>query len=274
MGRLDGKVAFITGAGMGQGRSHAQVLAREGAKIIAVDICRQIDSVRLYDMASKAELEETARLVEKAGGSVIAVPADVRSSADLAAAVTAGLDAFGRIDICCANAAIANVKETPMHEVTDQQWQDIIDVNLTGAWRTAKAVIPTMIGQRSGSIIFTSSAAFMRSSGWLGGYVPSKAGLAGLMRELAIELGQYGIRVNTFHPANVGTRMGMAFAPQRPDGASPPPPATGVLPIYGVEVADTSNAMVFLGSDESRYVTGTEFRVDAGWPLRSTANSG
>lgn len=274
MGRLDRKVAFITGAAMGQGRSHAQVLAQEGAKIIAVDICRQIDSVRLYDMAARAELDETARLVEEVGGSIVAMQADVRSSADLDAAVAAGLDAFGRIDICCANAAIANVKDTPMWEVTDAQWQDIIDVNLTGAWRTAKAVIPAMIRQRSGSIIFTSSAAFMRSSGWLGGYVPSKGGLAGLMRELAIELGQYGIRVNTFHPANVSTRMGMAFAPEQPTGSPPSPPATGVLPIYGVEVTDTSNAMVFLGSDDSRYVTGTEFRVDAGWPLHSTANAG
>jgi SDR family mycofactocin-dependent oxidoreductase len=274
MGRLDGKVAFITGAGMGQGRSHARVLASEGAKIIAVDICEQIDSVNLYELASKAELDETARLVEEAGGSIVALKADVRSTADLEAAVAAGLDAFGRIDICCANAAIANVKNTPMWEVSDRQWQDIIDVNLTGAWRTAKAVIPTMISQRSGSIIFTSSAAFMRSSGWLGGYVPSKAGLAGLMRELAIELGQYTIRVNTLHPGNVGTRMGMAFAPDKPAGAPQAQDGAGVLPIPGVEVVDLSNAILFLGSDESRYVTGSEFRVDAGWPLRSTRNAG
>lgn len=269
MGRLDGKVAFITGAAMGQGRSHALVLASEGARIIAIDICEQIDSVDMYKMGTKEELDETARLVEEAGGSIIAVKADVRSSADLDAAVTAGLAAFGRIDICCANAGIANVKNTHVWELSDHQWQDVIDVNLTGAWRTAKAVIPTMIGQRAGSIIFTSSAAFMRSNGWAGSYVPSKAGLAGLMRELSIELGPYMIRVNTLHPGNVGTRLGMAFAPD--EGGDVPPAAqgsSGVLPVPGVEPVDLSNAIVFLGSDESRYVTGSEYRVDAGWALR------
>lgn len=264
MGRLDGKVAFITGAARGQGRSHASFLAREGASIIAVDICEQIDSVNLYKLASKDDLAETNRIVAAAGGSIVTAQADVRSSAQLNAAVDAGLSAFGRIDICIANAGILTALR-PMWEHSDAEWQDVIDVNLTGAWRTVKAVIPSMISQRSGSIILTSSASSTRSIGRMGAYIPSKSALTGLMRELAQELGSYGIRVNTMHPGGVATAISEPFQTDTAFRWT----STGVLPVTRVEVEDISNGILYLASDESRYVTGTEFRVDAGWPLFS-----
>jgi SDR family mycofactocin-dependent oxidoreductase len=278
MGRVDGKVALITGAGRGQGRSHAIFLAREGAAIIATDICSDIDVVP-YSLASSDDLAETVRLVEKAGGRIIAREADVRSTADMEEAVQAGMSAFGKIDVVCANAGINTYGRA--WELTDQQWQDVLDVNLTGVWRTTKAAIPQMIERgEGGSIIITASGVTFRAFENMGSYTAAKTGLLGLSRILARELGPHHIRVNTLHPCTVPTGMiendataelfnpGGTFntAEERLAVMAERLVHLQLLPIPWVETSDLSLAVVYLASDESRFVTATEFRVDGGHP--------
>lgn len=278
MGRVEGKVAFITGAGRGQGREHAIYLAREGASIIGVDIGADIDEVK-YPLATEAELAETARLVEAEGGRIVTRTADVRSSADLDAAVEAGLAAFGKIDIVCANAGVILYALT--WELTEAQWQQVIDVNLTGVWRTMKAVVPSMVERNEGgSIIITSSSAAHQAAQNMSAYVASKNGLIGLARTLARELGEYSIRVNTLHPTAAKTVLydndatakvfdpGRTFSTpeERLEALDASMLPAQILPIGSIESKDLSNAVLYLASEESRYVTGTEFRVDAGYP--------
>jgi SDR family mycofactocin-dependent oxidoreductase len=278
MGRVDGKVALITGAGRGQGRSHAIFLAREGAAIIATDVCSDIDVVP-YSLASSDDLAETVRLVEKAGGRIIAREADVRSTADMEEAVQAGMSAFGKIDVVCANAGINTYGRA--WELTDQQWQDVLDVNLTGVWRTTKAAIPQMIERgEGGSIIITASGVTFRAFENMGSYTAAKTGLLGLSRILARELGPHHIRVNTLHPCTVPTGMiendataelfnpGGTFntAEERLAVMAERLVHLQLLPIPWVETSDLSLAVVYLASDESRFVTATEFRVDGGHP--------
>ncbi|MHD0281661.1 mycofactocin-coupled SDR family oxidoreductase [Rhodococcus aetherivorans] len=273
-GRVEGKVAFITGAARGQGRSHALRLAEEGADIIAVDICENIDSVTpYYPLATEDELKETVRLVEALDRRIVAHRADVRDRAALQRAFDDGVAQLGGVDIVVANAGIATYGRS--WEFTAEQWRDMIDVNLTGVFNTAVVAIPTMIEQgRGGSIMFTSSIGGLKGIQQVAHYVAAKHGIVGLMRTMANELGPHSIRVNTIHPTNVDTIMiqnpgtyGM-FSPGDPEPsqekAMPGFMSLNTLPVPWVESIDISNAVLFLGSDEARYVTGVTFPVDAG----------
>src|SRR6201997_3617886 len=212
-GRVEGKVAFITGAARGQGRSHAVTLAREGADIIAVDLCAQIGSVP-YPMATPEDLAQTVKEVEAAGRRIVAAVADVRDYDAVKEALDDGVAQLGRLDIVSANAGIVSYGRA--EELAEQTWQDIIDVNLTGEWHAAKAAIPHLrAGRRGGSIILTSSTAGLKALQNLAHYVAAKHGVVGLMRTLALELAPDFIRVNTVNPTSVNTPMVMNSATYR-----------------------------------------------------------
>jgi (+)-trans-carveol dehydrogenase len=274
MGRVEGKVAFITGAARGQGRSHAIRLAEEGADIIAVDLCGQIDSVP-YPMATPEDLDQTVKAVEALDRRIIATQADVRDGAALRAAVDDGVAQLGRLDIVSANAGIASTAADGTTALSDRDWQDMIDVNLTGVWQTCKATVPHLLaGGRGGSIILTSSAAGLMAYPNIGHYVAAKHGVVGLMRTLALELAPHSIRVNSLHPTQVDTPMIMnetifklfmpdAENPTR-EGFAPASQEMNALPIPWVEAVDISNALLFLASDEARYITGVTLPIDAG----------
>lgn len=274
-GRLDGKVAFITGAARGQGRSHAVRMAEEGADIIAVDICRQIESVP-YELAGPADLERTAAEVQELDRRVVAIQADVRDHAVLDSALAAGVAELGRLDVVCANAGILSFAGGA--DLTPTMWQDMIDVNLTGVWNTARVAVPHLAAAGGGSIVMTNSAAGLRPRQNLAHYASAKHGLVGLMRSLALELAPQMIRVNSVHPTGVDTDMVMnpaMFALFRPDLAAPGRDDVrercrdmNVLPVPWVESRDVSNAVLFLASDESRYITGVTLPVDAGSTLK------
>ena len=272
MGKLEGKVAFITGAARGQGRSHAVWLAREGADIIAIDVCEDIETVP-YEGATEADLAETIREVEALDRRIVARKADVRDYAGLKAALDEGVAELGRLDIVSANAGIFS--HAPVVELTEEQWGQMIDINLTGVWRTCKAAIPHLVaGGRGGSIIITSSVAGLRGTANFAHYSSAKHGLVGLMRTLALELASHSIRVNSIHPGNVNTPMVhnddvyRMFMPQHAnptreeftDVAKTMTP----LPTPWLEPGDISNALVFLASDEGRFVTGVTLPLDAG----------
>lgn len=272
MTRVEGRVAFITGAARGQGRAHAVRLAEEGADVIAVDACTSLPTVD-YPMPSEHDLEETAELVRKTGRRAVTAVADIRDSAALARAVRAGVDELGRLDIVCANAGILSIGA--VHELDDESWSDMIDINLTGQWRTLKATIPVLIEQgRGGSIIMTSSSAGVKGFPGLSHYTAAKHGVIGLMRSAANELAAHSIRVNALIPTNVDTDLIQndgIYRLFRPDLESPgrddlAEVASGlnILPIPWVETRDIANAVLFLASDEARYITGSPFFVDAG----------
>lgn len=267
-GVVEGKVALITGAARGQGRSHAVRLAEEGADIIAVDACEQIDTVH-YPMSTLEDLQETARLVEERGRRIVARRADVRDFRVLSAAVDAGLRELGRIDIVCANAGIgAQEVDVPAWKMSEERWRDVIDVNLTGVWLTVKAAVPSMIDRgEGGSIIITSSTAGLRGMAQLADYAASKHGLVGLMRTLAQELAQYSIRVNTVHPTGVKTPMIENEAMQVFIDANPAmvENLANMLPVETLESIEISNAVLWLASDAARYVTAITLPVDAGF---------
>jgi SDR family mycofactocin-dependent oxidoreductase len=272
MGSLDGKVAFITGVARGQGRSHAVRLAADGAAIIGVDICTDISS-NGYPMASREELDETVALVEAEGGKMLGSVADVRDFHALKAALNAGVEQFGRLDIVLANAGIAAMA---FRELTDDEdlemWTDVLNVNLVGSYHAAKAAIPHLIaGGQGGCIIFTSSTAGLRGFGGLQGgglgYAASKHGLVGLMRTLANALAPHSIRVNTVHPTAVNTMMAVnpamvSFLENYPDGG---PHLQNPMPVELLEPEDISAAIAYLVSDAAKYVTGVTFPVDAGF---------
>jgi (+)-trans-carveol dehydrogenase len=274
MGRVEGKVAFITGAARGQGRSHALRLAQEGADIIAVDICQDVETVG-YPGATEADLAETVKQIEELDRRIVSRQADVRDLSALQGAVDEGLSQFGHIDIVCANAGIATF--APGHEMTDEVWQATIDVNLTGVWKTIKAALPSMLERgQGGSIILTSSTAGVTGIANIAHYAAAKHGVVGLMRVFAIELAPHMIRVNTVHPTSVATPMvqnpttyelftGTPNATE--EQAMPALKGLNALPIPWVEAVDISNAVLFLASDEARYITGTTMLVDAGGTL-------
>ena len=205
MGQLDGKVAFITGIARGQGRSHAVTLAREGADIIGLDSCKQ-PATTPYPGATPDDLEETVRLVEETGHKIVAEQADVRDLAQVQAVFDAGIAQFGRVDIVLPNAGICAGGLT--WEIDPEAWQEMLDVNLTGPWNTVRVALPTMIEQGDGgSIVFTGSVDALKGSANISSYAASKHGVTGLMRSLANEVGQYGIRVNSINPGHVDTDM-------------------------------------------------------------------
>jgi (+)-trans-carveol dehydrogenase len=275
-GRVSGRVAFITGAARGQGRSHAVRLAQEGADIIAVDLCDQVGSVG-YPLATPADLAETVRQVEALDRRIVATQADVRDYAGLKNAVDEGVAQLGRLDIVSANAGILSHGLTA--ELDETSWQDMIDINLTGVWHTAKAAIPHLIaGGRGGSMILTSSGVVMKGTPNFAHYVSAKHGIVGLMRTLALELAPHSIRVNSVHPTSVDTAMvrnSETLRLFRPDLENPTVDdaaaqfeAMNVLPLRWVEPVDVSNAVLFLASDEARYITGVPLPVDAGYAIR------
>jgi len=268
MGRMDGKVVMITGAARGQGRSHALRLAEEGADIIAVDICDHIDSVP-FPMGNADDLAETVKQVENLDRRIVARTADVRDSAQLQAALSEGLAEFGHIDVLCANAGIASMGLT--WEITEEQWRDVIDVNLTGVWRSIKAVLPVMIEQGTGgSIVITSSMAGVMGLAGIGHYTATKHAVIGLMRSLVNEVSVHRIRVNTVNPTTVNTPMIQNDAFYQYAGGTTAEEmgavfqALNAIPVPWVEPIDISNAVLYLASDESRYVTGLTLWVDAG----------
>jgi SDR family mycofactocin-dependent oxidoreductase len=199
---LEGKVVLITGGARGQGRAHAVVSAREGADIVVTDIAAQIDTAP-YELASSADLEETVAQVESLGQRALGIQADVRSQAQMDAAVRQALDKFGRIDVLIANAGTWSI--APFWELTDQEWDDTVDVCLTGVWKSAKAVTPHMIERESGSIIIISSINGHRPNANYAHYIAAKFGVVGLMQSIALELAPYGIRCNAIHPGCVDT---------------------------------------------------------------------
>ncbi|WP_418059083.1 mycofactocin-coupled SDR family oxidoreductase [Pimelobacter simplex] len=272
MGRVDQKVALITGAGRGQGRAHAVRLAEEGASVIAFDICAPVASVS-YDMATAADLEETCALVRAAGGQVYSAQVDVRDLDVLERELAAGIAALGGLDIVVANAGIASYAAG--HEISEAAWQEMIDINLTGTWHTIKAAVPHLVaGGRGGSIVLTSSAAGLQGTPNLAHYVAAKHGVTGLMRTFANELAPHWIRVNSVNPTQVDTPMIMndeIFRMFRPDLDAPGRDdivdvsiSTNALPVPWVEASDVANAVLFLASDEARYITGVALPVDAG----------
>lgn len=277
-GRVEGKVAVITGAARGQGRSHALHLAREGADIIALDICGPVSSNSQIAPATPDDLAETADLVKQFDRRIVTAEVDVRDYTALKAAVDSGVEQLGRLDIVCANAGIGNGGQT-LDRTSETDWTDMIDVNLSGVWKTVKAAVPQIVSQgQGGSIILTSSVGGLKAYAHTGHYIAAKHGVVGLMRTFAVELGQHSIRVNSIHPTNVNTPMFMNEGTKRlfrPDLENPGPEDLAaaakfmhVLPVGWVEPVDISHAVLFLASDESRYVTGLTMTIDAGSMLK------
>jgi (+)-trans-carveol dehydrogenase len=277
-GRVEGKVAFITGAARGQGRAHAVRMAQEGADIIAVDICKKIDTVDLIAASTPEDLAETADLVKGHNRRIYTAEVDVRDYDALKAALDAGVEQMGRLDIIVANAGIGNGGQT-LDKTSETDWTAMIDVNLGGVWKTVKAGVPHILaGGRGGSIILTSSVGGLKAYPHTGHYVAAKHGVVGLMRTFAVELGAQNIRVNSVHPTNVNTPLFMNEPTMklfRPDLENPGPDDMKVvgqmmhtLPIGWVEPEDIANAVLFLASDEARYVTGVTLPVDGGSCLK------
>lgn len=270
MGRLNGKVAFVTGAARGQGRAHCVRLAEEGADLIAIDIAGPMPGGHPRP-ATPEQLEETRQLIEKTGRRAVIGRADVRDFDALKAVVDEGVDRFGRLDVVVANAG--TMSGGRMWELTEEQWNICIDVNLNGVWKTVKATVPHMIeAGNGGSIILTSSAAGYRGYPRSGGYGAAKHGLVGLCRTLAVEVARYNIRVNTIHPNGVRTAMGHAPDPEVLR-------ATGIddyemwlfnqvtataLPEGMQEPEDVAATVAYLASDEARFTTGTSLQIGAG----------
>jgi SDR family mycofactocin-dependent oxidoreductase len=275
MGRVSGKVAFITGAARGQGRAHAIRLAEEGADIVAVDVCEQLGSVE-YPMATPEDLAETAKLVEERDRRVLTRQVDVRNLAGMKTVVEEAVAEFGGIDIVIANAGIATL--APSWELTEEAVQEMVDVNFIGVWKTTTATIPAMIERgRGGSIILTSSIAGLHGFSNLSHYCGAKHGVTGLMKALAIECAPYNIRVNSLHPGFANTPMvnnDVFKALFRPDLENPTENdlsevtrSLNAMDVRWLEAIDLANAVLWLASDEARYVSGTTQVVDAGSTL-------
>lgn len=264
-GRVAGKRVLVTGAARGMGRSHAVRLAEEGADLILVDICESLPEIE-YPLSSADDLAETARLVEKYNRRAVTKIVDIRDAAALATAVADGVAQLGGLDAAVANAGVltAGTWDT----TTPEQWRTVVDVNLIGTWNTCAAAIPHLV-ERGGSLINISSAAGLKGTPLHLPYTASKHGVVGLSRALANELAAQSIRVNTVHPTGVPTGMNpeslFGLLGQRQDLAQL---FMNALPVAMAEAVDISNAVLFLVSDESRYVTGLEFKVDAGVTLR------
>lgn len=277
-GRVEGKVAAVTGAARGQGRSHCIRLAEEGADIIALDVCAPVASTG-YEMATSEDLDRTVEAVETLGRRIIATEVDVRNLAALKAAVDHGVAELGRLDIVSANAGIAGYGRVSAHEIDAKSWNEMIDINLSGVWNTTTATTPHIVaGNRGGSIVLTSSVAGLKGIAHLGHYVTAKHGVVGLMRSLALELAPLSIRVNTIHPSAVNTDMihnESIYALYRPDLDHPTIGDVkevfvnqNLLPISWLEPVDVSNAVLFLASEEARYITGITLPIDAGATIK------
>ncbi len=275
-GTLEGRVAFVTGAARGQGRAHAVRLAREGADVIVSDICGPVSDTVPYPGTTSEDLAETVRLVEAEGRKVLAREVDVRDDAALRQLVADGIEQFGRLDILVANAGVLSWGR--LWELTDEQWNAVIDTNLTGTWRTLRAVVPAMIeAGNGGSIIVVSSSAGVKATPGNSHYAASKHGLTALTNSLALEAGEYGIRVNSIHPYSVATPMTENDAMLKVFGAHPsylhafaPMPylpvgqgATGKRSDF-MTVDEVADVVVWLAGDASSTLSGSQIRIDRG----------
>jgi SDR family mycofactocin-dependent oxidoreductase len=274
MGLVDGKVALVTGAGRGQGRAHALKLASEGADLIAVDIGGgRVDTIS-YELASEADLDSTVREIEAMGRRAVKAVADVRSLSELQRAVDAGLSELGKVDIVCANAGIGSWAVA--WEMTEQQWKDMIDINLTGVFNATRAALPSMVERgEGGSVVLTSSTAGLRAYANTAHYTAAKHGVIGLMKVLAQEAGPHRIRVNAVCPTTVRTPLVIndstfqLFAPhlENPteDDVREPFESLNILPgVAWIEPEDVSDAVLFLCSDAAKFITGVALPIDAG----------
>jgi SDR family mycofactocin-dependent oxidoreductase len=274
MGLVEGKVALISGAGRGQGRSHAVRLAGEGADVIAVDICADPLETLSYSLSTEADLDETVKQIEATGRRAVKAVADVRSLTEMQRAVEAGLAEFGQIDIVCANAGIGSW--AVVWEMTEQQWSEMIDINLTGVFNTVRAALPSMVERgEGGSLVLTSSTAGLRAYPNTAHYTAAKHGVIGLMKVLTQELGEHRIRVNAVCPTTVRTPLVIndaTFELFAPDVATPGEDdvreafeGLNILPdVAWIEPGDVSDAVLFLCSDAARFITGVALPIDAG----------
>ena len=267
-GRLEGRVAFITGAARGQGRAHAVRMANEGADIIAVDIADKLPDGVVYPPATAEDLSETVRLVEATNHRILAFTVDTRDYDALREAVDDGVAQLGRLDIIVANAGIAIPQA--WNDITPESFRDVLDINVTGTWNTVMAGADKIIeGGRGGSIILISSAAGLKMQPFMVHYTASKHAVTGLARGFAAELGKHSIRVNSVHPGPVNTPMGagdMASAVGKTMETYPQLShmLTPFLPNWVAEPEDIADAVCWLASDESRYVTAAQIPVDQG----------
>ncbi|HEY7569153.1 MAG TPA: mycofactocin-coupled SDR family oxidoreductase [Gemmatimonadaceae bacterium] len=263
MAEFEGKVAFITGAAHGQGRATALALAREGARIAAFDVAKPL-SYPGYQLGTPNELATLARACRELGSECLTFSGDVRDDVAISAAVPATVQQFGRIDVLFNNAGICAYGLA--HELTEEEWDSMIDINLKGSWLVARRIIPVMMQQRSGVIINNASIASFRGMNRLSHYAASKWGLTGLTKSWAIELAPYNIRVNSIHPTGVNTPMNDGLA--QLEGLTPREVAErsagNLLPVPWIEPEDVANAVLYLASDRARYVTGAAFVIDAG----------
>lgn len=262
-GSFDGRTVFVTGAAKGQGRAVALAFAREGARVAAFDLGNRL-AYPAYNATSSADLDSLRAEIEAAGGKVSIHVGDVRNSGDVARAVAAAVEAHGGIDILFNNAGIAAYGLS--HELTEDEWGTMIGINLTGAWLVSKHVIPHLIAAKRGVILYNSSVAGLRGMNRLSHYAASKHALIGLARSQAIELAPHGIRVLTLHPTGVNTPMndGLAFLEGTTAVEIAERSAGNLLPVPWVETEDIVEAVLFLASDKARYVTGSQFVLDAG----------
>jgi SDR family mycofactocin-dependent oxidoreductase len=262
-GEFRTKVAFITGAAHGQGRAVALALAAEGARIVGFDIARQIKHPG-YTLGSTEELNSLAAETKAKGSEALVFAGDVRDDDAITHAVTETRKHFGRIDILFNNAGICFYGKS--HELTEEQWDTMLDINLKGAWLVGRRVIPFMIEQKSGVIINNASIASFRGMNRLSHYAASKWGLTGLTKSWAIELAPYGIRVVSIHPTGVNTPMndGLAALEGKTTKEIAEASAGNLLPVPWIEPEDVANAVLYLASDRARFITGSQFVIDAG----------
>ena len=264
---LQGRVAFITGAARGQGRAHAARLAREGADIIALDICAPVSDSISYPAATPEDLAETVRLVEAEGRKVLARAVDIRDDAAVRQLVADGIEQFGRLDILIANAGVLSWGR--IWELTDEQWNTVIDVNLTGTFHTVRAAVPAMIeAGNGGSIVVVSSSAGLKATPGNGHYSASKHGLTGLTNSLAIELAEFGIRVNSIHPYSIDTPMVEPDLMMQVFGKHPHYiHSFGPMPLQPkgfMDAEEVSDVVAWLAGDGSATLTGSQIPVDKG----------
>lgn len=269
--RFAGRVALVTGAAKGQGRSHALQLAAEGADLALLDVGRDLPATP-YAQGTPEQLAQTVADAARLGARVVHRLGDVRERGCVDALVAAALDRFGRLDVVLANAGIIQLK--PYDAITDDDWDDVVGVNLTGVWRTLRAALPPMVAAGSGVVVVTSSAAALKGPPNMAHYAASKAGVLGLVQSLANEVGPAGVRVNAVLPTTVDGDMihwpgaYQVFRPDLPDpgrdDVAPVFAALNVLPVPWIQPEDVTNAVLWLASDEARYVHGVALPVDAG----------
>ncbi len=280
MGSFEGKVAFITGAARGQGRSHAVALAREGADIVVCDWFGGLDTIR-YPLPERADLEQTVKLVEAEGRRCLSAEADVRDLVALESLVAQATAEFGRIDIACANAGVASTSGQAVYEMSAESWRQVLDVDLTGVFNTIRAVGPGMVERRYGRIIATASMMGRTGGPHVAGYASAKWGVIGLVKCAAHDFAQHGVTVNAIAPGNVDTPMIQNESIRRlmrPDLDHPTREDAAaaferlhVIPIPWVEPEEITRAVLFLAAEEARGISGTVMSIDAGASARVTA---